>query len=88
MAVEAAYRQVQVLASHRNAGEIQQADFKGFDGPVEIHLGVVAFLLFLEGSLLFIELFFQRLAPYLLLLQLRQLFLVEGNLRGVLIDRA
>ncbi|MNI67353.1 hypothetical protein D3C73_1229800 [compost metagenome] len=59
MGIEAAYRQVQVLAGHGHAGEIQQADLKGFDGAIEIHLGVVAFLLFLEGSLFFIELVFQ-----------------------------
>ncbi|MNP12820.1 hypothetical protein D3C76_1050720 [compost metagenome] len=86
--VEAQDRQVQVLAGYRNAREIQQADLKSFDRPVEINLGVVAFLLFLEVLLLFIELFFQRLAPELLLLHLRQLFLVEGNLCGGLIDRA
>ncbi|MNG17517.1 hypothetical protein D3C84_1015110 [compost metagenome] len=44
-------------------------------------------LLLLKRALFLIELPFEGFAPALLLLHFRQLLLVEGNLRGGLVDR-
>lgn len=88
VAIKAAYRQVKVLAGHRGGRKIQQTDFEGLDRPVEIDLGIMVGLLFFKRLLFFIQLFFKRFAPGLLLLHFRQLFLIEGNLCGGFIDRA
>jgi hypothetical protein len=43
-------------------------------------------LLLFKGALFVVELFSERLAPGFLLLQICQLFLVEGDLRGGFVD--
>ncbi|MNZ76795.1 hypothetical protein D3C78_953130 [compost metagenome] len=84
--IEAPDRQVEVLSGDRDGGKIQHADFECFDRPVEVHLRIMSSLLFLKVALFFIELFFQGLAPALLLLHLGQLLLIEGNLYRGFVD--
>ncbi|MNI63346.1 hypothetical protein D3C73_1187100 [compost metagenome] len=84
--VETLDRQVEILAGYRGRREVEHADFEVLDRPVEIHSGIQVFLLLLEGVLLVFELLFKGVAPGFLLLHFCQLFLVEGNLRGALVD--
>ncbi len=86
--VKAHHRQVQVFTGDRGLGEIQHIHLQVIDQPVEIHLGVMAGLLALEGFLRVGELFIEGIGPRGLFLHLGQLFFIERHLRGTLVDRA